>query len=148
MLQLRSATSVDIAFVMATERLPGYLPILGRWEEAKHRTVMSNLASVYFIGECAGEPEGFAIIEHLDDPMGNVLLRRIAMANRGRGLGREMMQLVAAAVFARPEPTAYGSTSPLITSAPVCFISVSASSRRGSCVKPTSTISASASRHI
>src|SRR5215217_3429996 len=104
MLELRSATSADIPFVMATERLPGYLPIVGRWDEAKHRTVMRDPASAYFIGECAGEPEGFAIVEHRDEPMGNVLLRRIAMANRGRGLGREMMQLVAAAVFARPEP--------------------------------------------
>jgi len=104
MLNLRSANPADIAFVMATERIPDYVPILGQWEEAKHRIEMENPANAYFIGESKGEPEGFAIVQHLDDPMGNVLLRRTAMANPGRGLGREMMRLVAAAVFAHPRP--------------------------------------------
>ena len=103
MLDLRSASPADIPFVMETERLPGYLPILGRWEETKHRTAMADPANAYLIGEIDGKLEGFAILQHLDDPMGNVLLRRIAMANPGRGLGWEMMRFVAAAVFARPE---------------------------------------------
>jgi diamine N-acetyltransferase len=104
MFNLRSATSADIPFVMATERFPSYLPILGQWEEEKHRAALADRANAYFIGETEGALEGFAIVQHLDDPMGNVLLRRIAMTNPGRGLGREMMRLVAAAVFGRPEP--------------------------------------------
>jgi diamine N-acetyltransferase len=103
MLDLRSATVTDIPFVMATERLPSYMPILGQWEESKHRTEMASPACAYLIGEVEGEPEGFAILQHLDNPMGNVLLQRIAMAHPGKGLGRRMMHLVAAAVFARPE---------------------------------------------
>jgi hypothetical protein len=75
MLDLRSASPADIPFVMETERLPGYLPILGRWEETKHRTAMADPANAYLIGEIDGKLEGFAILQHLDDPMGNVLLR-------------------------------------------------------------------------
>src|SRR5688572_11603959 len=104
MLNLRSANPADLTFVMATERLPDYVPILGQWEKAKHHTEMESPANAYFIGESMGKPEGFAIIQHLDDPMGNVLLRRVAMTNPGRGLGRELVRRVAAAVFARPEP--------------------------------------------
>jgi diamine N-acetyltransferase len=104
MLSVRSATPADTPFVMATERIPDYVPILGQWEETKHRTEMTDPANAYFIGESMGKPQGFAIVQHLDDPMGNVLLRRVAMADPGRGLGREMMRLVAAAVFGRSEP--------------------------------------------
>jgi hypothetical protein len=32
MLNLRSANPADINFMMATERLPDYVPILGQWE--------------------------------------------------------------------------------------------------------------------
>jgi hypothetical protein len=67
MLNLRSANPADITFVMATERLPDYVPVLGQWEKAKHHTEMEKPANAYFVGEFMGKPEGFAIIQHLDD---------------------------------------------------------------------------------
>jgi RimJ/RimL family protein N-acetyltransferase len=100
---LRPATEADIPFVMATERMPGFERTVGRWEEAAHRAEMANPASAYFIGERDGEPAGFAMLQSLDEPAGNVHLRRIAVAVPDRGVGRAILVQVAAWVFARPQ---------------------------------------------
>ena len=100
---LRPATEADIPFVMATERMPGFERTVGRWEEAAHRAEMANPASAYFIGERDGTPAGFAMLQSLDEPAGNVHLRRIAVAVPDRGVCRVILVQVAAWVFARPQ---------------------------------------------
>lgn len=100
---LRPATEADIPFVMATERMPGFERTVGRWEEAAHRAEIANPASAYFIGEREGEPAGFAIVLSLDEPAGNVLLKRIAVAAPDRGIGRALLAQVIDWVFARPQ---------------------------------------------
>jgi RimJ/RimL family protein N-acetyltransferase len=100
---LRPATEADIPFVMAAERMPGFERTVGRWEEATHRAEMANPASAYFIGERDGTPAGFAMLQSIDEPAGNVHLRRIAVAVPDRGIGRAILVQVAAWVFARPQ---------------------------------------------
>ena len=39
----------DIAFVMTTERRPGYDLMVGRWSEAAHRAALANPAYAYLI---------------------------------------------------------------------------------------------------
>jgi diamine N-acetyltransferase len=101
-LGLRPATPGDIPFIMATERRPGNERVVGRWEEAHHRAEMSNPATAYFVGEEQSLPRGFAIVIHLDDPSGNVQLKRLAAADPGRSHGRQMLRLISAEVFRRP----------------------------------------------
>ena len=101
-LALRRAGEADIPFIMATERRPGYERTVGRWEEAAHRAEMLKPGSAYFIGEGDGRPLGFAMLQDLADPNGNVLLRRIAVAEPGRGAGRAILVGVMAWAFARP----------------------------------------------
>ncbi len=99
---LREANPADIAFVMATERLPGYETTVGQWTEAEHLAEMRNVASRYLIGEESGAPVAFALLQTLDDPGGNVYLKRIAVTRQGQGVGKRMMRLVEAWVFSRP----------------------------------------------
>lgn len=103
-LSLRPATADDIPFIMTTERRPGNERVVGRWEEAHHRAEMSNPSTAYFVGEEQGVPCGFAIVIHLDEPAGNVHLKRIATADPGRGHGRRILRLVTAEVFRCPGP--------------------------------------------
>ncbi|MEI9990324.1 MAG: hypothetical protein WDM86_09815 [Rhizomicrobium sp.] len=59
---LRVATSGDIAFIMATERGPGYEPLVGRFAEDEHRAHLADDNWLYVIGlDGAGVPRGFAI---------------------------------------------------------------------------------------
>ena len=83
----RAGTGKDIPFIMATERLPGYDAFIGRWDEGRHAQEMADPRSAYVIAEADGAPVGFAILQHLDDPFGNVLLKRIAVDAPGAGRG-------------------------------------------------------------
>lgn len=85
---------------MQTERQPGFDWLVGRWDEAKHRDVMAEASSAYFIASDAeGAAVGFAILRQVDDPDGNVYLQRIAMAQPGGGLGQPMLRGIIAWVF-------------------------------------------------
>ena len=41
-LRLARGTPADIPFVMATERLPGYDDLVGRWDEARHHAALAD----------------------------------------------------------------------------------------------------------
>lgn len=97
----RAGTGKDIPFIMATERLPGYDAFIGRWDEGRHAQEMADPRSAYVIAEADGAPVGFAILQHLDDPFGNVLLKRIAVDAPGAGTGRFLLRRLMADVFAR-----------------------------------------------
>lgn len=99
---IRPATPEDIPFLMGTERLPGYEWVVGRWSEEQHRAALADPAQACFVGEATGQPFGFAILQHLDDPFGNVLLKRIAVREPGGGFGRSLLEAVSAWTFARP----------------------------------------------
>jgi diamine N-acetyltransferase len=99
---VRPATAGDIAFVMATERGPGFEHLVGRSEEAQHRQEMGGPGIAYLIGERDGAPNGFAILRGLDDAFGNVYLKRIAVREPGTGFGHDFLRAVIAWSFARP----------------------------------------------
>lgn len=99
---IRRAGPVDIPFIMATERGEGYDDLVGRWSESQHRSEFAKPGSAYVIGEVAGEPNGFTILRDLDDPFGNVLLKRIAVRRPGAGFGRQFLAIVLDFAFAQP----------------------------------------------
>ncbi|HTI02583.1 MAG TPA: GNAT family protein [Acidisoma sp.] len=85
---LTPASPADIPFIMKTERLPGYEEWLGRWEATAHETAMTRSDHAYFIAQGGdGTAIGFAMLQDLDDPHGNVLFRRIAVTQPGQGHG-------------------------------------------------------------
>jgi RimJ/RimL family protein N-acetyltransferase len=85
---LRRAGRDDLAFIMTTERRPGFELMVGRWSRDAHLRCLTAPSYAYLIGARAdGEPAGFAILRDLDDPHGNVCLKRIAVAEPGRGFG-------------------------------------------------------------
>lgn len=101
---LRPATEADIPFIMATERVPGFEWVVGQWDDATHLAAMAQADTAYFIGERNGAPLGFAILLHVDDRWGNVLLKRIAVREPGAGFGRVFLDAVLRWTFARPKP--------------------------------------------
>jgi hypothetical protein len=91
---------------METERLPGFDKMVGRWTADQHKAAYSKPSYAYLIGtEIGGDAFGFAIIRDLDDPHGNVCLKRIAIASPGRGYGTPFLGMVLDWVFR--EATAY-----------------------------------------
>lgn len=101
-MSLREANAADIAFVMTTERLPGYESFIGQWDRETHAAEMASPASRYLIAEQNGAPVAFALLQELDDPNGNVYLQRLAVARQGEGVGTAMLRALQDWVFARP----------------------------------------------
>lgn len=98
---VRPASLGDIAFVMATERLPDYEKTVGRWSEAEHAAEFACAASAYLVGEEDGARVAFAILQTLDDPSGNIYLKRFAVSRQGEGIGGRMLAGLQDWVFAR-----------------------------------------------
>jgi hypothetical protein len=61
-LELVRATEADIPFIMATERLPEYDKLVGRWSEEQHRAALVDERYAYFIARTASQTIGFAIV--------------------------------------------------------------------------------------
>jgi RimJ/RimL family protein N-acetyltransferase len=99
---LRGATAGDIAFVMCTERTPGYEQFISQWDAAKHAAEIADPATRYLVAERDAAPVAFAILQNLDDPNGGVYLQRFAAAEQGRGDGAWLLRAVQDWVFARP----------------------------------------------
>ena len=104
MLGLRRAGPEDLAFIMATERLPGYEGKVGRWTETEHQDALAASDQAYLLGEAEdGEAVAFAILQALGDPHGNIYLKRIAVTQPGTGTGRRFLAAVTGWVFRETE---------------------------------------------
>jgi RimJ/RimL family protein N-acetyltransferase len=104
-MDVRRATELDLPFIMATERLDGYDKLVGRWEEARHREAFQDGSHAYFVGDQDGEPVGFVLIRFWNAPERNSLVRRVAVADPGKGIGRALLTAVLGRLFA--ETNAY-----------------------------------------
>ena len=99
-MRLRRAGLDDLAFIMATERLPGYEDKVGRWTEAEHRASFASPTDAYLIGETEdGEAVAFAIVQAIGSAHGNLYLKRIAVTQPGLGIGRNFLAVVTVWVF-------------------------------------------------
>jgi RimJ/RimL family protein N-acetyltransferase len=105
-MQLRPARPDDIAFILATERMPGYERMVGRSSEEQHRAALTMRDRAYLLGiDTAGERAAFAIVRDIADAHGNVWLLRLAVPLPGRGIGSPFLREVLRWVFA--ETAAY-----------------------------------------
>lgn len=97
------ASPDDIPAIMAIERSPGYGLLVGRWESGKHRAEMANPSNAYFALRDADALAGFAIVLGLDDPNNRAHLKRIAVAEPGRGAGAALLAGLLDHVFENSE---------------------------------------------
>ena len=104
MAALRRATPDDIGFILATERLPGYDKLVGRFDEDVHRASLADDDWLYFIGlDDAGKAQGFAILQDRNKNDGNEFLRRIAVTNAGGGFGKPFLAAIVDWVFSKTQ---------------------------------------------
>ena len=96
--EIARATESDIPFIVATERRPGFESLVGRWEPEQHRQAMTEPRYAYFVGRAA-EPIGFALLRDWNTPERSTLLKRIAVAEPGKGFGTALLRGVIERVF-------------------------------------------------
>lgn len=89
---LRLATVDDLADIMAIERSPGYDQLVGRSSAAFHGRAIVDPDYAYLTGlRQDGTIGGFGILRGITDIMGNLTLKRIAVASPGEGFGKAML---------------------------------------------------------
>lgn len=86
---IRPAVLSDIPGITAIERLPESRRFVGQWSEERHRATLASLDARYFVGESEpGVLQAFAILRGLAESSRSIELKRIVVADPGRGLGR------------------------------------------------------------
>ncbi len=102
-LELVRATQADIPFIMATERLPGYEELVGRWSEAEHRAALTDDRYAYFIARAASQPIAFAIVRDWASREQVTCIKRIAVSRPGEGDGRTFLSRLVDRIFSETE---------------------------------------------
>ena len=98
-MEIRRGGEADIPFIMATERLAGYEHLVGRSDEAQHRSTLADPRYAYFVGSEASEPIGFAVLRDWGSAELVVLVKRIAVTRPGAGFGRRFLAEIVGMVF-------------------------------------------------
>lgn len=93
----------DVPALMAIERLPGYDKLVGRWEAPVHEVELTNPGTLYFGLRQGGRLAGFVIVLNLDDPNRRAHLKRIAVAEPGRGDGGRLLRGLTDHLFTESE---------------------------------------------
>jgi RimJ/RimL family protein N-acetyltransferase len=99
MITLEPAGAADLDYIMATERLPGYEALVGRWERAHHEAAMADDRHAYFIARDDDRCVGFAILRDWASRERVTHLKRIAVSTTDRGVGKGMLRLIISRVF-------------------------------------------------
>jgi diamine N-acetyltransferase len=89
----------DIAFIMTTERQPGYDTLVGRWSEARHRAALVDEHYAYFIARLDAQPVGFAIVRDWASIEYVTCIKRIAVVHPGSGHGRVFLAHLVDRIF-------------------------------------------------
>lgn len=91
---IRPAQTGDIAFLMSTERQPGYDRLVGSFTEDEHKANLADPTAAYQIAvDSNGMPLGFVLFRTLDDVHRNLYIKRVIVASPDKGTGTAMMRL-------------------------------------------------------
>jgi RimJ/RimL family protein N-acetyltransferase len=93
---LRATAETDLPFVLETE---GATDFVRHWTPEEHRALLRDPHAAHWIVEAEGRPVGYVILRGLFTPDRCVELKRINVAERGRGWGRECLRLLKKIVF-------------------------------------------------
>lgn len=91
---IRPSSPADCEFVIDVESHPENATFVGQWPPERHMACMSSTDSLHWIIEADGRRIGYVVLEGADDPNRSLLLRRIAIAGKGRGHGSAALRLV------------------------------------------------------
>ncbi len=91
---LRPASAQDLPLILGLEHEFREMRLLGGSDLATHQRQLASPDCSYWIVETEAGPSGFVILRDIHSEDRNVELQRIAVAEPGRGLGREVLHAV------------------------------------------------------
>jgi ribosomal protein S18 acetylase RimI-like enzyme len=89
---LRRTTSADLDFVLALEHHPDQAPFIGQWTRDEHLATIERADREHLIIEAAGGPVGYLIGYDVRTAGYGIYIKRIAIAEKSRGIGRAALR--------------------------------------------------------
>lgn len=104
--RLRRTTEDDLDFVLKTEHDGENSPYIFVWNREQHIQSFSNPNVAHLIIESIEGPEvvGYAILNGLESPNQSIELQRLAVAAKGKGYGKEAVELIKQWTFEELKP--------------------------------------------
>jgi len=100
--RLRRSTPQDLAFVTRLERLPEHLDAIGQWSDEEHLAAIERRGNrEHFIVERDGVAAGYLIFYDGRTRSPSVYLKRILVAEKERGTGRQAVARFLEEAFGR-----------------------------------------------
>lgn len=93
-MQLLRATLEDIPFLLQLEQKFCQLGLVGGDDRGTHERQMTGADCLYYMVEEDGERAGYVILRGVTSINRCLELKRIAVANPGRGLGRQVLRAI------------------------------------------------------
>ncbi|KUO71030.1 MAG: acetyltransferase [Clostridia bacterium BRH_c25] len=93
---IRNTEESDLDFVINAEQEPSNAQYVGQWTKEQHRESLSQEDILHLLveGKPTKKPIGYIIMSGLTNFNRNIEFRRIVIANKGKGFGREALKLV------------------------------------------------------
>ncbi len=100
-MELRATTEADLGVVIAIEAAPEVARWVTVWPRERHLQAIGSDDEAHLLALDRGEIAGYVLLAGLSNPHRSIELRRIALAadRRGRGLGRETLDLALELAF-------------------------------------------------
>ena len=98
-ISFRPTATADLDAVTAWERHPDTVAYVVVWPRDRHLIALRHPTMRQLIVACGGRSVGFVILAGVDGPRPVVELRRIVIAEKGRGIGQAAVALVTRYAF-------------------------------------------------
>lgn len=92
-ISIRSTTEDDLDFVIKAENAEENSPYVAQWTRKQHISAIYNEDILHVIIEADGSKVGYAIAAGLKDVNKAIELRRIVIAEKGKGFGKKAIEL-------------------------------------------------------
>jgi GNAT superfamily N-acetyltransferase len=89
---LRPATPADFGFIRGLAGRPENAPFITDEDEAALARYLTDAPARLLIWESGGQPAGYALFCTVGEPSGAVELRRLALAETGKGAGQRFIR--------------------------------------------------------
>ena len=95
-IQLRPTTAADLDFVLTVERAPENAAFIGQWSRDRHLQACETLNECHWtiLDRETQERVGYVILLEAQNPDQSMQIKRIAIAQKGRGFGKAALQQV------------------------------------------------------